>query len=132
VTVCTSSRRKILANTDLHLVFREYCQRSPQVLSTHVGRYIIMPDHIHVFVSCAGSHALSRWTKGLKGTLAKHLRAKGISGPFWQDGFFDHLLRSSESYGDKWNYVFRNPERAGLVQNAEGWEFAGEIECIVW
>jgi len=35
--------------------------------------------------------------------------------PHWQDGFFDHLLRSDESYGEKWNYVLQNPVRAGLV-----------------
>jgi hypothetical protein len=33
--------------------------------------------------------------------------------------FFDHLLRSNESYSEKWNYVFDNPVRAGLVSKAQ-------------
>ena len=41
--------------------------------------------------------------------------------------FFDHVLRSDESYSEKWNYVRNNPVRAGLVQNADDWPYAGEI-----
>jgi hypothetical protein len=28
---------------------------------------------------------------------------------------FEHVLRSSESYTEKWNYVLDNPVRAGLA-----------------
>ena len=30
-------------------------------------------------------------------------------------------------YVDKWNYVRENPVRAGLVETAESWPYAGEI-----
>ena len=49
---------------------------------------------------------------------------------FWQPGFDDHLLRSDESYAAKWDYVFQNPVRAGLVNRVEDWPYAGEIVCI--
>jgi serpin B len=49
---------------------------------------------------------------------------------FWQPGFHDHLLRSDESYAAKWDYVFQNPVRAGLVSHAEDWPYAGEIAWI--
>jgi hypothetical protein len=48
----------------------------------------------------------------------------------WQRGFFDHILRSEESYRQKWNYVRDNPVRAGLVANANDWPYAGEIITI--
>ncbi len=48
----------------------------------------------------------------------------------WQRGFFDHLLRNSDSYSEKWKYVEQNPVRAGLVADAEDWPFAGEIVRI--
>ena len=50
--------------------------------------------------------------------------------PVWQRGFFDHLLRSDESYTQKWNYVRDNPVRAGLVTNADDWPYSGEIVLI--
>jgi hypothetical protein len=37
------------------------------------------------------------------------------------------VLRSSESYSEKWDYVVANPVRAGLVRRAEDWPFQGEI-----
>jgi hypothetical protein len=48
----------------------------------------------------------------------------------WQPGFFDHLLRGSESYHEKWRYVRENPVRAGLVSCAEDWPYQGEIVRI--
>ena len=47
--------------------------------------------------------------------------------PRWQKGFFDHVIRSEESYAQKWVYVRDNPVRAGLVRSAEDWPYAGEI-----
>ena len=62
----------------------------------------------------------------LKQTLAKQIAPAGTL-PIWQRGFFDHILRSDESYGDKWNYVLENPARAGLVTKADDWPYSGEI-----
>jgi hypothetical protein len=49
----------------------------------------------------------------------------------WQREFFDHVLRSNESYSEKWNYVFDNPVRAGLVSTTQEWKYAGEIETLM-
>jgi putative transposase len=70
---------------------------------------------------------LSSWIKSLKNALSKTLRAQDVSPPHWQKGFFDHVLRSEESYGQKWNYVRDNPVRAGLVKEWNKWPFVGEI-----
>ncbi len=91
-----------------------------------------MPDHLHVFVSPEDSAALSRWTGSLKKFLAAHWRKAGLKAPFWQEGFFDHMLRSDESYADKWAYVGQNPVRAGLVQDSHDWTYAGEIHPLMW
>jgi hypothetical protein len=76
------------------------------------------------------------WIKGLKRELDSVLRSiqcepAKIAGQklcsFWQPGFHDHLLRSDESYGEKWEYVFQNPVRANLVSRTEDWPYSGEI-----
>ena len=51
-----------------------------------------------------------------------------MKAPLWQKEFFDHLLRSDESYSEKWNYVRNNPVRAELVSNANDWKFSGHID----
>ena len=60
-----------------------------------------------------------RITAELKGT-----------GTIWQSEFFDHVLRSSESYSQKWDYVRENPVRAGLVTDADAWPYQGVIEDL--
>jgi len=86
-----------------------------------------MPDHIHLFVSNNSDKALSQWVRLLKRHLS--LAVPG-SRPHWQKGFFDHLIRNSESYSEKWDYVFQNPVRAGLVPNPDDWPWQGEIEAL--
>jgi putative transposase len=65
--------------------------------------------------------------KSLKNSLSKTLRQRRIAAPHWQKDFFDHVMRSEESYEQKWNYVVLNPLRAGLVERSEDWPFQGEI-----
>lgn len=65
--------------------------------------------------------------KALKRTLAKNLARKYLSGNFWQKSFFDHVLRSEESYGQKWRYVEQNPVRANLVDDTRKWPYQGGI-----
>jgi len=48
----------------------------------------------------------------------------------WQRVFFDHLLRSEESYAQKWDYVRENPVRAGLVAHSNEWTYLGEIFAL--
>jgi hypothetical protein len=40
------------------------------------------------------------------------------------------LLRSSDSYSQKWAYVRENPVRAGLATAWEEWPFLGEIFAL--
>ena len=87
-----------------------------------------MPDHFHLFVKGDPNFTLSRWMGGLKRAIAVPLGYS--SSELWQPGFFDHVLRSDESYAEKWNYVKENPVRAGLVQIASEWPYQGEIVII--
>ena len=128
ITTCTLNRRPILECDPLHDAFRSFCVNSPQH-GAWVGRYVLMPDHLHLFVSVV-EISLSNWVKSLKNTPSKTLRSLGGDAPHWQKGFFDHLLRNGESYSQKWDYVRENPVRAGLVERAEDWPFAGEIHDL--
>ena len=74
--------------------------------------------------------AISGWMKSLKNAICKALRKNGVAPPHWQKTFFDHLLRSSESYSEKWNYVRENPVQARFVATAEDWPYMGEIFAL--
>jgi putative transposase len=129
VTACTLHRRKIDNLEDAHVVFRKYAERAAADFDVAVGRYVLMPDHIHFFVRGGAEFHLGKWISGLKRALSIESGATSKT-PLWQPGFFDHVLRNDESYGQKWNYVLENPVRAGLVTHAEQWPYQGEIVYI--
>jgi REP-associated tyrosine transposase len=122
-------RRPILDRSDVHESFIRFGLQAG-AHGVWVGRYVIMPDHIHLFVGFGPeSKSISVWIKSLKNTISKTLNRATLSAPHWQKGFFDHVIRSDESYDQKWIYVRENPVRAGLVRAAEGWPYAGEISA---
>ena len=94
-----------------------------------------MPDHLHFFCvsdESPGAASLSSFVGGFKQWSAKGiLRVARTAPPLWQKQFFDHILRSDESYKSKWRYVRENPVRAGLVTTAEDWPYAGEVATII-
>jgi putative transposase len=126
VTACSFGRRFVLANAAVHHSFIEFAQAG-EPHGAFVGAYVLMPDHLHLFVALGEERTLANWMKSLKNSLSKAMRASGISAPHWQKGFFDHVLRSDESYREKWEYVRDNPVRAGLARSWEEWPYRGEI-----
>ena len=79
--------------------------------SVAVGRYVIMPDHIHLFVRGGPEFLLSPWIGGLKRALSI---AAGGRGRLWQPGFFDHILRSDEA-------IARSGIMSVIIQCAPDW-----------
>jgi putative transposase len=157
VTACTENRQPMLANNRVNEDFRRFCETG-LIRGVFVGKYVLMPDHLHLFVAFGGEHGaalierkktavtdsrysrepvaavcdrrlspLSEWMKSLKNALSKTLREMNIAAPHWQKGFFDHVMRSEESYSHKWLYVAENPVRKKLVERFEDWPYQGEI-----
>ena len=130
VTACTHDRRRILAQSVVHESFAGFVLESAHH-GVFVGRYVLMPDHLHLFAGFGpNSMSLSTWMKSLKNAISKSLISTKCLGPHWQKGFFDRVLRSQDSYEQKWLYVRDNPVRAGFVGKAEEWPYAGEIFSV--
>jgi REP element-mobilizing transposase RayT len=127
VTTCTAGRRELLANQSIHAAFLQFVENG-SARGAWVGRYVLMPDHLHLFLTVDDDRIrLAEWIRSLKNTVSKALRVRGDTSPCWQKGFFDHVMRSGDSYSQKWEYVRANPVRAGLVSRPEDWPYSGEI-----
>jgi putative transposase len=101
-------------------------QGSTQRYGWSCGEYVLMPDHIHFFAApFPDGVTLGSWIKATKAFIRLSAKEQGIN---WQNGFFDHVLRSNESYAEKWEYVRQNPVRAGLVKKPDDWPFLGQID----
>ncbi len=129
ITFNTLHRKPLLARQEIFDAFIAYAHKNA-LAGRAIGRFVIMPDHIHLFVRIGRDSKLNDFIRLLKQSLTMELKGKGESGDVWQPGFFDHLLRHSESYYEKWNYVRKNPVRAGLVEHSDEWPWQGEIVRI--
>src|SRR5689334_4804023 len=83
ITTCTYNRRRVLDRPAVHDSFIQFGLRAAEH-RVFVGRYVIMPDHIHLFVRFGHeSISLSSWMKSFKNTISKTLKSATFDGPHW-------------------------------------------------
>ena len=127
ITVCTKDRKPWLANHRIQKVLQNIWTDSPSWLT---GKYVILPDHLHLFASPANPQVpLKQWIKFWKSQFQKQFNNPNYR---WQAGHWDTRLRKSESYDNKWQYVRNNPVRHKLVKKIEDWPYQGEIYPLAW
>ena len=130
VTCNISKRRPLLARSQIHQLLLNKWRDAHHWL---VGRYVIMPDHLHFF--CAPGLCpiapLKRWMEFWRSRVTKAWPDPNEV-PIWQKDFFDRQLRNGESYSEKWHYILENPVRAGLVRRSEEWPYQGELNVLPW
>jgi putative transposase len=130
VTICVRRRLPILATDAVHSAFQDFAMRGFDKKQIAIGRYVVMPDHLHLFVSGPREFRLEQWGRMLKLALGRATRmgralrtsastSRAVSN-LWERGFFDHAIRNAESYAQKWEYVRQNPVR-------QDWPYQGEI-----
>ncbi len=128
VTICTTQRDRLLARNAMAREIASALHDTSERTGWRVGRYVVMPDHIHFFCSpMADAASLSDFVGMWKRWTTRLAWRQGHEGRLWQPEFFDHLLRSDESYAQKWDYVAQNPVRAGLCGKPDEWPYQGEI-----
>lgn len=103
--------------------------------------YVVMPSHFHwVF------HPRRQWveplvrrrnsrtprerlTKSIKGYSAFRCnRLLRTGGTFWQDESYDHIVRDDDELLRIIEYVERNPVKAKLVSEPEGWRWSSAAD----
>lgn len=129
LTVCTARHTPVLNHATAHAILHQLWLDARVRNGWCVGRYVVMPDHVHLFAMPGEKPMpLRQWITTWKSISArKVVAALGTSAPIWQRDYFDRYLRTRESYGEKWDYVCNNPVRAGLVSRVEDWPYQGVI-----
>ena len=95
----------------------------------HLHAAVVMPEHVHLLFTPLQDgegwpHALPAILKLIKGVSARSVnRLLDRSGPVWQEESFDHVLRSTESFAEKLEYMRQNPVRRGLVERPEDYRW---------
>jgi putative transposase len=122
LTVCTRHRNRWLASDKVHRDLVTVWQSTPEWA---VGTYVVMPDHLHLLTWPRSLDLdFDRWVTLWKSRFSL---LHGDHQHRWQAGSFHHRIRSFESAEEKRTYLLMNPVRAGLVSDADGWPYQGEL-----
>jgi 1-hydroxy-2-methyl-2-(E)-butenyl 4-diphosphate synthase len=70
----------------------------------------VMPNHVHALLTPHEGHELEKIVQGMKTHSAKEAnRLLGTSGTFWQEEYYDHVVRDGEDLKHQVAYILGNP-----------------------
>ena len=126
-TICTKNRQAWLAADEIHQLLREVWADASAWL---VGRFIIMPDHVHMFSAWTGIEIdYKNWVKYWKSQFTKRHKTPQH---LWQTDDWDTRMRTGAQYEEKWDYVRLNAVRHKLVERPESWPYQGCLNEVRW
>jgi putative transposase len=108
-------------------LFVESLERVRLKYRFRVYGYVVMPEHVHLLVSEPAVGLLATALQALKISVARQAM-QVWNGPekhaFWQKRYYDHNVRSHQSFANKLDYIHRNPVKRGLVAKPEDWAWS--------
>src|SRR5450759_2715793 len=83
--------------------------------------YCLMPNHLHVLLQLGSEKQfLGTILSTFKSFTTRASWELGLSGPLWQERFYDHIVDDPREARDVVIYILANPERKGLVRPGRG------------
>jgi len=123
-------RRKVAATAETCALVDVLLAALRQTCAAHkfaAYAYCFMPDHLHLLAQAQSKEcSLPAFVKAFKGQGTAAVRPLGIHG-LWQKGYYDHVVRDSESAGEIAWYILLNPVRAGLTRSVWDWPYSGSF-----
>jgi putative transposase len=150
LTFCCEGRARVFGNADralwiVEMIRKEAVDRieaQPRKEAAHlkvaptkentkdeflVHAYCAMPDHVHVVVEGASDGSdVGRFVKAFKQVTAFYYKQE-TGERLWQKKYYDHILRGSDSLDAVMWYVWLNPVRAGLCEDARSYAYSGSF-----
>jgi putative DNA methylase len=87
--------------------------------------WVIMPNHVHALITPLKDHSLSDILHSWKSHTAKQINKQlGQTGQFWQEEYYDRMIRDETHYAAVVDYIENNPVKAGLCAKPADWIFS--------
>jgi len=131
ITICTGNRAPRFADTSLGYLALGHLVSLAARHSFLLHAFCLMPDHLH-FVAEGNSPEcnLLRFVTAFKQRTALAYKNRADA-PLWQTKFYDHILRVPEQLESVACYIWANPVRKGLCQDAVSYPLSGS-QTLDW
>ncbi|MDD3888193.1 MAG: transposase [Patescibacteria group bacterium] len=123
ITFHTYHFEKTLNNNTFSILYQAFrnCQK---VLEFKVYAYVFMPNHCHLLIMPV-KYSISKIMFRIKGSSAYYInKSLNKNGKFWEDNYYDHIIRDEKDFEKHFNYIHNNPVKHGLASNPEDWKWS--------
>ena len=99
-------------NDDIMIFLKKYFLDKERELYDLIA-FCIMPNHIHMIFK--QNQPLPTIMRQIKGTTAYHINTMlNKKGTFWEENYYDKIIRDDKHFDTVYAYVKNNPIKAGL------------------
>jgi len=84
-----------------------------------------MPDHVHLLLEGLTAHADFKAAMHSWKLTTGFAWKKRTGERLWQEGFYEHTLRTDDAVANVVRYILENPARAGLVSEGDCYPHMG-------
>ncbi len=108
-------------------LFVECLERARRSYRFRVYEYVVMPELVHLLLSEPEVGVLATAIQALKIAVARRAmwyQKEDAPTCLWQKRYYDHNVRTHQSFVEKLRYLHRNPVARGLVAAPEDWKWS--------
>lgn len=115
----------------LNQALKKYTTMQTNTPRIQVLAYCLMPTHIHLFLQQIEKNGISEFMRLVLNSYAKYFNIRTKRrGPLWESKFKNVRVETDEQALHLTRYIHLNPVSAGLVPNAEDWQFSSYGEYL--
>lgn len=92
---------------------------------------VLMPDHLHIILTLpiGDSNFPTRW-RLIKSYFSRNYKNSRFSPPFWQNRYWEHLIRDEEDLVSHIDYIHYNPVKHGFTTLPSEWENSSFMKFV--
>jgi putative transposase len=125
------NRDEIIFDGKFSALFTEVVARCQKKYSFKLEDFKIMGNHVHFLILPGKNSPLPRIMQWINSVFAKaYNKLTGQSGHVWKERYFSRIIETVEQFIATFEYIEKNPLKAGLVQNAKDYPYGGLYQYL--
>ena len=125
ITCCVKDRRPVFEDRAAVDEALDHFRRTARENEFEILTYCFMPDHLHLLVEGVSDRSDLRKCMKLAKQRSGAAYALRGNGALWQEGYYDRVVRPTETPRHVARYILENPVRANLVVNPQDYAHSG-------
>lgn len=113
-------------------LFNKILAKTKEKFPFEVPALVILPDHFHMLlkpIGCNFSEVMLSFKKRLTDNYKKRNRITANFN-FWQNRFWDHVIRNDKDFKMHLDYIHYNPIKHGYVAKPEIWRYSSYLKWV--